>query len=239
MKRAVIVGILVWAAMLGSARPAAAGLWDWMQEWSGPGPFTSKTKPPIMVNFCPDDYRIAEPSPSKTPKCLYFDVRYLDAEANDNFPVKVSVTMVDVGITNKLRVWRLRDSVELGYGLGFLHASSDAGVASGSGVPIGNGSLTRLTVTMPRLLVKPLLIVPEVLGHSDFSANHPGWRSVLSIPKGYVSGTLVVGRMDGNDLGVPTEVRQYSENLEYLLSRGVFLDFGELFHFKDGKVKAF
>ena len=40
MKRGFIVGILVSAALLLPSRAVqAAGLWDWMQEWSGPGPF--------------------------------------------------------------------------------------------------------------------------------------------------------------------------------------------------------
>ena len=220
MRRSILLVMLPLLLLVPSRSAHASGFWDWMQEWSGPGPFVGKGHhPPVLVNLCPAEYR-AVGSRADSPSCLYFDVRWLETEANDNFPVPVSVTLFDVGVTTKAHVWRFQDAVEVGYGVGLLHATS------GTSGTLGGRTMNKFTFTVPRVSVKPLITIVEIADRDNQSRTTA--RKLLSIPKAFLSVNVVAGTMDSEQLGVPDSVRHYSNSWEVLLSRGIFFDFGEL-----------
>ena len=171
------------------------------------------------MNLCPEKYRTVG-SPAASPSCLYFDVRSLESEKNDNFPVPVSVTLFDVGVTTKAHVWRLRDSVEVSYGVGLLHATS------GTRDTLGGKTMNKFTLTVPRVMVKPLIAIVEVADRGNQSRNTA--RKLLSVPKAFLGASVIAGTMNSEQLGVPDGVHHFSNSWEVVLSRGIFFDFGEL-----------
>jgi hypothetical protein len=198
------------------ARPAEAQMWDWLQEWSGPGPFTGY--PVVMASVCNSDY-VTTAASRTAPSCPFFDYRDLEAEENDNFPIRVRVRFWDVGMKRKLAAWKLQQSVEGGVAVGLMHASGDKDA--------GGKSAVRFTVTAPRLVVMPVLLAAELFGRGDVSPRvyQNSWLRVLKL---YASGTVIVGPLDAEALGVDRTLSDYSRNSEYVLSRGFVLDFGEL-----------
>ncbi|MEQ1912598.1 MAG: hypothetical protein ABMA15_27510 [Vicinamibacterales bacterium] len=222
MRRSILLVILPLLLLVPSRSAQASGFWDWMQEWSGPGPFVGKGHhPPILVNLCPEEYR-AVGSPADSRSCLYFDLRRLETDANDNFPVPVSVTLVDVGVTTKAHVWRLRDSVEVGYGVGLMRATS------GELGTLGGKTMTKFTFTVPRVTVKPLIAIVEIADR-DQQQGRSTARKLLSVPKAFLGASVIAGTMNSEQLGVPDGVHHFSNSWEVVLSRGIFFDFGELF----------
>ena len=131
MTKALTLGALVFT-LLTVARPAEAHMWDWLQEWSGPGPFSSN-QPMFMGSACKGDYRTSAAS-ADAPSCLFFDYRDLKTEANDNFPIEVRVRFFDVGVKRKLAAWRLQESIEGGVAVGLMVASGDKDAGGKSAV---------------------------------------------------------------------------------------------------------
>jgi hypothetical protein len=228
MKHRLALALMVVVALGTSVRPADAKIWDWMQEWSGPGPFTHAHNFPLpMFTICQKDYRelsIRQQVAQKkeTPFCLFVDIRRLVAQKDaTRFPVRVSATFVDVGITNKAELWRFHDSLELGLGIGFMHASADR---DGD---VGGKSINRITATGPRVVAKPLLAFAELIKRSPKS-NHNIWFRILSAPKAHLGATVVFA-MSADRLGVYDEAYKFGGPLEYLVTRGIMVDIGELF----------
>ena len=217
MKKALTLGVLV-LTLTTVARPAEAHIWDWLQEWSGPGPFSSK-QPMVMGSFCSDAYFSAAAADRRAPSCVFFDYRDLKTEANDNFPIGVRVRFWDVGVKRKLAAWRLQESIEGGVAVGLMLASGDEDA--------GGKSAVRFTVTAPRVEVMPMVLVAELFGNDDFAdrARRNRWLRVLKM---HLGGTVIVGPLDAEALGVDRTRSDYSRNSEYVLSRGFVLDFGEL-----------
>ena len=80
VRRSFFLVLLPLLLLVPSRTAQASGFWDWMQEWSGPGPFVGKGHhPPVLVNLCSDAYREVG-SRADSPSCLYFDVRWLEME---------------------------------------------------------------------------------------------------------------------------------------------------------------
>ena len=220
MKRGFIVGILVSAALLLPPRAVqAAGLWDWMQEWSGPGPFKfDGNAGPLFVHVC---------APHEFPqrgalRCFFYDHRTFAAVENDNFPVGVKVDMNDVGVTTAAVIGRLHDSVHVGFGIGVMTTTSEFGT-SATGAAIGGETFNRMTLTLPRVMLKPGLAVAELIvntGGGDGTGDLKYWRNVLSVFKVHVGGNLVIGHMQSEDFGVPSSVHQFSEGWEYIRREG-------------------
>ena len=216
MKKALTLGALVFTLMT-VARPAEAQMWDWLQEWSGPGPFYGN-HPMVMASVCDSEYRATAAS-AKAPSCLFFDYRDLEAEENDNFPIRVRVRFWDVGVKRKLAAWRLQESIEAGVAVGLMRASGDEAA--------GGKSAWRFTVTAPRVVVMPVLLVTELFGQGDVARrlSQKSWSRILKL---HLGGTVIVGPLDAEALGVDRTRSDYSRNSEYVLSRGFVLDFGEL-----------
>ena len=216
MRKTLTLGVLVFSLMT-VARPAEAHIWDFLQEWSGPGPFSSN-QPMALLSACNDDYFAAARGQGSL-SCPFFDYRDLRTEANDNFPIGVRVRFLDFGVKQKLRVWKLQESIEGGVAVGLMLASGDKDA--------GGKDAVRFTVTAPRLVVMPMLLVTELFGRSNFVTQaHQKWY--LRIFKMHLGGTVIVGPLDAEALGVDRTRSDYSRNSEYVLSRGFVVDLGEL-----------
>lgn len=218
MKHRLALGLMVVAALVTSVRPADANIWDWMQEWSGPGPFlATRDRPPFFFNLCPSDFRRAEVE--NPPACFYLDYRNLTADANGNFPIRVTVWFLEVGTTRRARVGPFKTSVELGYGLGVMSVTGDKAV--------GGQNAMRVTVTAPRAVFLPFMMVAEGLGGQP----NPSRLStkIARMFKFQIGGTAILGSLDAQDLGVDPSRSSYKRSFEYVLSRGVWIDIGELF----------
>jgi hypothetical protein len=192
VRKVLTLGVLV-LTLMAVARPAEAHIWDWLQEWSGPGPFSGKY-PMLMGSVCTEAYRTATAASGQDPSCVFFDYR-------------------------EVRVWKIQESIEGGVGLGVMLASGDKGA--------GGKDAWRFTVTAPRLGVMPILLVAELFGKENFAnqARRNRWVRILKLHAG---GTIIVGPLDAEALGVDRTRSDYSRNSEYVLSRGFVLDFGEL-----------
>ena len=209
MKSALNVSALVLVALMASARPAQANWWDWMQEWSGPGPFESRGN--ALWTACTKPYDASDQKVQNDNPCFFIDTRSFVTKAKDNFPVQVTANFLDAGLT-----WRVRRPVEIGLGVGLMVAT-------------GSKTATRLTLTGPRVVLKPVLLVSELLHTNpklfDYES-HPRVSRIAHILKFYVRGSVIAGHLTGDDLGVP--LSDFDRKFEFVLSRGFLIDFGEL-----------
>jgi hypothetical protein len=221
VKSALTLATVTLVALIASARPADANILDWMHEWSGPGPFDGKY-PVIMLPVCKQPFRALD-SLVDDPKCFFLDIRGLVAEKNDNFPVKVDVTFVDFGRTWRLQTSKLQRSMEVGIGAGFMVATGDKNH--------GGKTATRFTVTAPRVVVKPVLLIAELFGSDGPRIEKLNARShgLASAVKLYIGGTVTTSPLDADDL-VSGSASTFHRKAEYVLSRGLVIDFRELFY---------
>jgi hypothetical protein len=208
VKNTLSIAALVLVALVSSAQTAHAGLIDWMQEWSGPGPFGSKV-PGALVTACPGLFQVDSVA-EQNKRCYFFDTRRLVASDNDNFPVKVVTFFVDVGVT-----YRIRRAVTLGVGAGFMTAD-------------GKESAARPTITAPRATFEPVTLAAQLfrVKEQTLSLDNNFWRRLVHVPKIYMRGNFILGQLNGKDLGVNKS--KYDRTNEYVISRGLILDFGEL-----------
>ena len=136
MRRNVPLVSLVLILIMGFPRPAKANLWDWVQEYSGPGPFHGHYYN-SMSALCPGKITGADNSekrvlntpyrPDRDNTCIYFDYRNFNNEDDDNFPASVSTKFYEVGVSA-----RVHRAVEIGFGLGAVHLASES-AACGEG----------------------------------------------------------------------------------------------------------
>jgi len=156
---------LVLAILVAGSAQAEAGLWDWLDELNGPGPSDGRGN--FMFNlFCSGSaparrvgrvFQIPR-DPDARETCLYFDRRWFHAEEDDRFH-PVNVTITEFGPS-----FRLHRAVELGAGVGWMSFSSRHGVTN------QNFEGTSMTITISRLALKPLVLLPGQRFRSD-----PDW----------------------------------------------------------------
>ena len=171
---------------------------DWMEELSGPGPFRGWGGFVATICFGGERFPGRYSEDIKKP-CAYFDFRKLEAEENDNFLEfgEVGATAYDFGAT-----WQLYRPIELGVGMGFVRfAANDV-------------STTRMTLTAPRLVIKPLLLIP---GSS-------GWGKWTTILKLYARENIILGNLQATDFGVAPGRSTFNVDNDKVTSFGVLFD---------------
>jgi len=211
---------------------AHASLWDWIQEMSGPGPFKgyNKTLLNVIYTACPgqaaapaglkpfDNSRDKVPDPGikKTP-CWFFDSRLLRYDGSGSFPAAVDVHAIDGGIAWQFASYQ-RFSVGVGMGVMRFTGRNDA-------------TTNAFALTLPRVDMMPLaIIVPLFVKPSAVTrmATHPALR----ILKFHLGGLYLPRDFDATNFGVEKgsgpQQSTFSTSHEYLLSRGFFVDLGEL-----------
>jgi hypothetical protein len=65
-------------------------------------------------------------------------------------------------------------------------------------------------------------------GAENSSRKRKALYRLASVPKLYLSGNIMIGRLQASDLGVPQDLSNYRSNFEYIVSRGVYFDLAEL-----------
>jgi hypothetical protein len=195
-------------------RPAAAGMddiWDYIDALSGPGPFHGHFPAPkhFMLSFlcrAPDSkerFKVIG-APVKIDKrfpCLFVDHSRLVADKT----VPAKFYKVDAQISQFGASWQPVRPIEVGFAFGAMHFNSNG------------ASTTRKVFTPVRVVVNPLLLIPE---WED--KKRPGFL------KYYVQLTLRKKRLTGRDFGVDDTV--LNAGFESLLSYGVVIDIGDLIH---------
>jgi hypothetical protein len=195
MIRALRLTSLVFAIGLMGSSPAEAGFWDWLEELNGPGPSTGR-RPPVMANlFCTeaqarqtinsDNFgakifnrvlRIAE-SPRANSTCVFTDYHAFGADDDSRF-YPVDTSLWEVGTST-----RLHPTLEIGAAIGRLSFSSQQ-----PNNPEISGS--RLTISFPRVVFRPLAAIPGAPFNED-----AGW-GFLQV---YFKYTIVKGALDQTD----------------------------------------
>jgi hypothetical protein len=215
--------------------PARADIWDWLSEFSGPGPFHANYKnsfpPNTLVTLCPGNgdvngrpHTTITGDGGKIP-CVYVDFRNLinspdQKGGEDNFPNQVKIVAYDFGVA-----FDLEHRIQVGAGAGFMHFNSQDTVHPGQSV-VRN----RFDITLFRLTAQPLQFIPVHAGRDGWKQGWKnGWKDnkYAGLLKFYVKYTVVPGDLDGSDFGIPTST--FSASNDVLFSRGFFVDFGELF----------
>jgi len=212
MRRVLTVLGLFLATLLVSPRPARADFWDWLQEFSGPGPFHARL-PNLMFDICPGDAQpfneqgrlldSGEPSPflrdfdepaastlrsdngkgiARVPKCIYADFRFFENRPDDNF----GVPGVKVDFYQAGVSVRLHHAIGLGFGGGAMRISSP-----------GNPDAWQPMLTAPRVVIKPLLIY----GSAEYWRKHNRLHLVFSTVKYYLKEDIILGHVTGQDFG--------------------------------------
>lgn len=213
MKRTLIVATLAVMGLMSSTRPAQANILDWMQEWSGPGPFDFGGH--VAVTKCRALFDATNERSQNEHPCLFVDFRRLvpdEKYGKDNFPVRVTATFLDAGWT-----WRLRRYAEIGVGAGIMTAA-------------GSKTAVRPTITFPRIVIEPVTVFVKLFNIKDdaYLLNvEPIKTRLYHTFKFYARGNFIAFNLNGDDLGVSGT--NYSRTFEYVVSRGLFVDVGELF----------
>src|SRR5262249_19590211 len=148
-----------------SVKPARADWWDWLQEFSGPGPFHANYKnsfpPNTLVTLCPGNgdingrpHMTIRDAKAKIP-CVYVDFRNLinspdQKVGGDNFPNQVKIVAYDFGVA-----FDLEQRIQVGAGLGFMHLNSQDTEKPGESV-----LRNKLDITFFRATIQPLQFIP-------------------------------------------------------------------------------
>lgn len=214
MRRMLPIAALAVLVLTAFPQQAEADLWDWLQEWSGPGPF--HTRGNVMVDLCPgssfDKRRLTSDFDSReNVKCFFADTRLFVNDVPDNFGnLKVTVSIVEAGAAV-----RIHRSTEVGFGAGVLRFASR------------DEEHTRFVVTVPRLVIRPALLY----GTPTFWQGQPrGVRLLASVVKFYVKGNVIVGRMQGADFGLTSTEPNFDFDVDNdrVFSTGFIFDVSEI-----------
>jgi hypothetical protein len=221
-----VVG-LVLVLIVAFPRPARADLWDWLQEFSGPGPFHSRNGD-AMFEVCPRKTTQKQPDgttktefsyqasydPEKDNTCIFFDYRGFINDGNDPFGARVSAKFYEVGVSA-----RVHRAVELGLGFGWVHLSSQ----NASNMAMMNDK-TKMVLTIPRLVVKPILFLEP----KEFWDKHNKLFKAASSFKYYTRENIILGTMTAADFAVDPKVNSFRVKNDRVASSGFIIDVAEL-----------
>ena len=216
------LGCLVLAMTLIASARADANIWDWLEELNGPGPSSSRGN--FMLNLiCKGTdgktrsgtprklgrFLLIPQKPNPGPVCLFLDQRWLHADEDERFyPVNVSIT--EIGTS----AW-VHPVVEVGAGVGVMKFSSQNLVTD------AKFSGTRMTISFPRLVFRPLLAIPT----STFQ-NDARWGFFQL----FFKETIVVGDLDQADFASKpgtffNRSNQRVESMGFIIDVTSLLDF--------------
>jgi hypothetical protein len=223
-----IVGVFL-LVTVASPRSARADIWDWLQEFSGPGPFHARG-PNLMFDVCPQtttsreaaslpflrDFEVSTEDAQRQErggqhvKCFFADFRFFQNRNDDNFGVdNVKLNVFEVGASA-----RLHRAISIGFGAGAMQISTP------------DHSSWKGVFTGPRVIVKPLLL----FGSNDFWANHEKVHLVLGSVKYYMKENIVLGHLRGKDFGLAEGAPNYSFDFtnDRVASTGFIIDATDL-----------
>lgn len=217
MQRARRLGWLTLILVGLCSRPVEAGLKDWLEELSGPGPFHERDVN-LMATLCFDTEKPRVQADDVKKPCFFVDFRRLvnDVEKDNFAPTigEVRVTIADFGLT--YRPW-VSVPVQFGAGAGFIKFHTE---------PEGTTKkdATRFTLVAPRLQITPF----ELLALIDKINNNTVARNFTRLVKFYANLMVITGRLQGEeDFGVVGSTFDVKD--DWVKSYGFLIDFSELF----------
>lgn len=203
MRRLLLCGMV--CAFSLSATPASAGYWSWLEEYSGPGPFTAGrplffTTPvcrlaratqqttPQTTDFeallLTERFSVGRPIQRVAEACVYFDYIPLSTPPAGGFD-EVNITNIDVGVS----VPFANNIVEIGAGVGRMNVRNGR----------TNDVAGKWAVTPFRLVTRPLLVFA--------SGKNDRWEVLLGSFKVYFKQTALLEPLTAADFGgiIPVE----------------------------------
>jgi hypothetical protein len=198
------------------SQPAMADWWDWFAELSGPGGFKGRgtSKFPFPTNvaatvYCQGSgwFKLLD-NPDARGTCFFVDFRGFEAPEDFKFR-RVSATVTEIGPT-----YRLAPPIEIGFGVGVMHFNSRFDTTGET------RTADRMTVSFPRLVLKPLLLVP---GLQQKARGNFGFLQV------YFRETAIVGELNKKDDFLPLSSEPFQVRNDLVASTGVLIDVVGLF----------
>jgi hypothetical protein len=212
MKRLLVVLVMSAACVLVQPQSAFAGFWDWLEEYSGPGPFKGIT---FMGTACRDDNLwIVSPTPSGGIRstgplgCIYADKGWFWAPADPErgFP-KVELSMFDFGTAVRL----MGGGLDVGAGMGYVAYGGD------------NRPDNALIFTPMRVVARPIMLLTR---------HRNRWAGLLVV---HVKQTIITDDYTGDDFGQipPPGVSKFSKTRpEVLGTFGIGIDLTALLPYR-------
>jgi hypothetical protein len=233
MKRAkTLIGIVL-AATLASAAPAEAGFWDWLQEFSGPGPFSTGATLNTMFP-CPEKVKVSSETldrfnPEAPTTCFFLDHRSFDnTQQPDDFgkikPEDLGVGKVELHILEGGFSRRVHPAMEVGFGGGVMWIASRGQVS------------TKVVLTAPRVIVTPAMLFGRpAFWNERGDSKKEALKKALKIVKFYAKMNIVAGDLDAADFGLSPSESSFKTNWERVASTGFIIDANELYRLFTGK----
>jgi hypothetical protein len=154
--RAVRINVVVLMIMFIWAQPARADIWDWLEELTAVGPSHSRGNLTVTLHCRGQNAGWFKPLPSEDGRsifqrtCYFADVRRFKSEEDARFfPSRIE--MYEAG-----PMFQVIPPLEIGAGVGLMHIDS-------SGIKVN-----RMTVSLPRIVLKPLLLIPALEKKPDW-----------------------------------------------------------------------
>jgi len=204
MKRGLQVITLVFVILVVFSRSAEADLWDWLDQLSGPGPFSTRGNAAFTVHCNRSGpgsgwLQLLDSAGSRGP-CVFVDIRRFTSREDDKF-FRVNVTIAEVGPS-----YRIAPPFEIGFGAGIFHIASRG--------ESGN----QFTLSFPRLVFMPLFLKESWQKHSD-----------LSFFQAYFRQTRIIGELNEEDFRLKPG-QTFSVRHDGVASAGFIIDFVALGH---------
>jgi len=154
--RVIRVNILVLVVLATWVQPARADIWDWMEELTGIGPSHSRGNLTLTLHCRGANAGWFKPLPSEDQRsvfqraCYFADFRRFKSEEDARFfPSRIE--MYEAG-----PMFQILPPLEIGAGVGLMHIDS-------SGIKVD-----RMTISLPRIVLKPLLLIPALEKKPDW-----------------------------------------------------------------------
>jgi len=214
MRRSWQIVVLTLVVLVAHARPASAGgIWAWLEEWSGPGPFKGLT---FLATTCVQDgmfktspiaatrkdYATSPDKSQRKMACVYYDQAFYhtDADTKKGFP-ELKANFWDVGPAVRLFDW-----LDIGAGVGRISFTPEG----------SSDSHAKFGFTPIRVVFRPLYLFP---------VNRQKWMGILCV---FIKETFFSGPYTGADFGAPNN--PFTSAGELKTSAGMTLDLTALIY---------
>lgn len=242
MRRVFSIGGLFLGILLAFPPPARADFWDWLQEFSGPGPFHARG-PNLMFDICPGDAKPFDRATGDTVEATADNtskrfLRDFDEPTLSTLRSAKGIVRVPKCIYADLRFFQNRDDDNFGVPgvkIDFYQAGLSVRLHHAIGLGFGGGAMRisspngpdawQPMLTAPRVVIKPLLI----FGSPEYWRVHGKLHLVLSTVKYYVKEDIILGHVTGTDFGAPPDSPKAAFNVQNdrVFSTGFVIDISD------------
>lgn len=218
MKRALSLVGMALITLLFPA-PARADVWDWLSEFSGPGPFHTRNlnlMTPCVEEIKATSEEAMKPVSVSQPKtCWWVDYRsFTNKPDQDDF----RAGRVDIHVTEAGASVKVHRAIDIGFGAGAMFFDSD------NGEPF-----TRAVLTVPRVVITPALLFGS---DSDWTTSSSTrlrrLKSFAKTVKYYFKENIVLGPLSQEDFGLTPTQSNFKVTNDRVFSSGFILDLNEI-----------